>query len=307
MVKTMNQTTQTIDKKYIEAAKALYPNVSPNDKVIFIGVDPRETMAYLIAKHSIEARAKNIKVLPLYAKDLRKAGFYTRPMMVEGTTGQFIDVIEDRPHSVEFSFTRFLVPFIARCLGIKGWVMFADCDFLFRTNLNYLFDDLSQLRTSADSFTIDEPPLALVKHKFESTTKTKMDGCLQRDYGMKLWTAFMCFNVNHSMLDKLVPEYVNSAAGMDLHQFDWLKYPSGEWGIDSIYGLPENYQTIPGHSRANHNWDSKLPPMIIHYTEKAPWFSGDNRNTTFSEEWWDEVEDWKTTIAATPRYTRIWE
>ena len=159
--------------------REMFPGVNPNDRVVFIGMDPRETMAYMVAKHSIEARSPGVKVFPLYAKALRQAGVYTRPMMVEGTTGQFIDLTENRPHSVEFSFTRFLVPFISRKLGLKKWAMFCDCDFLFRFNVNDLFEKLEQT----------DYPVALVKHNFKPTVAVKMDGCAQKDYNMKLWTA----------------------------------------------------------------------------------------------------------------------
>lgn len=279
--------------------KAVYPDINPDDRIVFIGLDPRETMAYMVAKHSIEKRSPKVKVLPLYAKSLRQAGLYTRSMLVNGITGQFTDTREQRPHSVEFSFTRFLVPHIARMLGVKGWVIFADCDFLFRFDINTLFDELEN--NAKDS------PLALVKHDFKPTTEVKMDGVLQRPYNMKLWSAFMCFNTQHTGLDSLTPAFVNEATGMQLHQFEWLYNSDKGTSIDSIYGLPENYQFIPGHSINSNNYIRAIGPLIIHYTERAPWFSGEMRITPNAEEWWDEVEEMKRTIVSTPKYTRFWE
>lgn len=269
--------------------KELYPGINPSDRVIFIGIDTRETMAYLVAKHSIEKRSPGVKVLPLYTKSLRQVGVYSRPTLIEGNTGQYIDVTENRPHSVDFSFTRFLVPYIARQLGLTGYVMFADCDFLFRCDMNHLFDELNT--------NYRDRPLAVVKHNFGTTTEVKMDGCLQLKYSKKLWSAFMCFNMQSPEVDVLTPEVVNKVDGMYLHGFKWLA------SEDSIVGLPEVYQYIPDHSEKN----TDQVPKIIHYTERAPWFHGEMSKTSWSHSWWSEVEDWKKSVVATPRYTRLWE
>ena len=270
--------------------KGLYPNINPEDNVVFIGLDTRETMAYLVAKHSIERLSPGVKVLPLYTKDLRQAGIYSRTMITEGTTGQYIDELEDRPHSVDFSFTRFLVPHIARELGIKGYTIFCDCDFLFTQDLNPLFSYLNTIFIDA--------PLAVVKHKFPTYTVNKMDGCSQVSYNNKLWSAFMCFNTQHKDLDSLTPCLVNKASGMNLHQFGWLNGGEG-----NIVALPERFQFIPGHSQPELNL-----PFVIHYTEKAPWFVGANntKGDIYSDLWWDEVELWKQTVSKTPRGSVLW-
>lgn len=267
----------------------MFPGVEPNDNVVFIGLDTRETMAYLICKHSIEQRSPGVKVFPLYTKALRQAGLYSRPLLVEGTTGQFVDVIETRPHSVDFSFTRFLVPYISRLLGLKGYSIFMDCDFLVLEDLNKLFTELNN--------SYSERPVAVVKHQFPTYTDKKMDGCLQVSYEKKLWSALMCFNTQHYLLDSLTPEKVSTMPGLYLHKFQWLPTE------DVLVGLPEEYQFIPDHSEDN----TLSPPKIIHYTEKAPWFTGINQSCSFSGIWWDEVEAWKKTVATTPKCTRIWE
>lgn len=275
--------------KTVSALKEMFPGVKPEDNVVFIGLDTRETMAYLVAKYSIERRSPGVKVFPLYTKALRQIGLYSRPTLIEGSTGQYVDVLETRPHSVDFSFTRFLVPTIARALGLKGYVVFADCDFLFRTDLNSLFDILNKDYVAN--------PVAVVKHQFPTYTEVKMDGCLQLKYEKKLWSAFMCFNTQHYLLDSLSAESVNQMPGIYLHTFKWLPDES------AIVGLPEEYQFIPDHSEDN----TDKPPKIIHYTEKAPWFSGPNRSCSWSGMWWDELELWKQWVASTPRLTRIWE
>ena len=85
---------------------------------IYIGYDSREDIAYQVCKHSILARQPNADVRPLVQKELRDAGWYTRPV--------------DKLASTEFTFTRFLVPELAE---FKGWAVFMDCDMLLTTEV----------------------------------------------------------------------------------------------------------------------------------------------------------------------------
>ena len=84
---------------------------------IYIGYDSREDVAYEVAKLSIEEHATiPVNIIPLKQKKLRSEGIYTRQ--------------EDALASTEFTFTRFLVPYLN---DYEGWAIFVDCDFL----LNY--------------------------------------------------------------------------------------------------------------------------------------------------------------------------
>ena len=85
---------------------------------VFVGYDPREDIAYQVCKHSIIARSKDAEVYPLKQKELRDAGWYTRPT--------------DKLASTEFTFTRFLVPELA---NYKGWAVFMDCDMILTTDI----------------------------------------------------------------------------------------------------------------------------------------------------------------------------
>ncbi|MCT7486379.1 hypothetical protein N5T98_04980 [Aliarcobacter cryaerophilus] len=49
---------------------------------------------------------------------------------------------------------------------------------------------------------------------------TKFLGEKQTKYNMKNWTSVMMFN--NAKCKALTPEYVNTAPGLDLHQFKWL-------------------------------------------------------------------------------------
>ena len=52
---------------------------------IFIGYDGSERIAYDVLKYSIEKNTRaNIKIIPLYHKELRRQGFFQRPWRIGG-------------------------------------------------------------------------------------------------------------------------------------------------------------------------------------------------------------------------------
>jgi len=76
---------------------------------VYIGYDPREDTAYEVLKFSIERITMNpIKVVPLKRPVVERMELYNRKHEV--LYGQPYDIIDGRPFSTEFSFTRFLVP-----------------------------------------------------------------------------------------------------------------------------------------------------------------------------------------------------
>lgn len=282
---------QNNDRINVQAVKELFPGVEERDRIVFIGFDSRETTAYQVLKFSIMKTSPGVKVFPLYARDLRQAGLYSRPMLVSGNSGQFIDTTENRPHSVEFSFTRFLVPQICRILGHKGWALFMDCDMLVTQDLNDVFRKLEQ---SGGAF-----PLAVVKHNFKPEKTIKMDGVSQLAYNRKLWSAVMFFNNFHYKNEILTSDRVNTAEGMYLHNFHWL--PGSD--EDTMIGLDENYQFIPGHSNTN----LATTPCIIHYTEKAPWFKGEfEEKGYYADIWWEYSMKYRESLGGTAKYTKWW-
>ena len=77
--------------------------------------------------------ADDVDVVALRLHELKGQGLVTRP--------------DDPKASTQFTFTRFLVPHLNR---YKGWALFVDCDFLFRSDVNKLFemksyDELSKI------------------------------------------------------------------------------------------------------------------------------------------------------------------
>jgi len=95
---------------------------------VYVGYDSRLNNVYEVCKHSI-LRHSNVNVLPIVQQELRDKHIYTRP-------------IDDKA-STEFTLTRFTVPLLNK---YTGWALFCDCDFLFLTDVNELFN--TKLSTS---------------------------------------------------------------------------------------------------------------------------------------------------------------
>lgn len=199
---------------------------------IFIGFDPREAIAYDVAKKSAEQWG-SFEILPLKQTELRADSIYTRPI--------------DPLSSTEFSFTRFLVPELT---NYDGWALFIDCDVLFLESPKSLFE-------LAD----DNYAVMVAKHDYRPTKKTKMDGKIQHMYPRKNWSSVVLFNCSHPSNKALSKDIVNNETGQFLHRFMWLNDEeigsiSHEWNwLVDWYHEPED-----GH------------PKLLHYTEGGPWF-----------------------------------
>lgn len=179
---------------------------------VFIGFDPRETVAYNVLAHSINARASQpVTIAPLALSQL--GGLYTR---------------ERNPlQSTDFSFSRFLTPYLS---GYEGWSVFMDCDMLMR-------DDIAGLWALRD----ERYAVMCVKHDHQPREDTKFLGAVQTKYEKKNWSSVMLFN--NARCRALTPEYVNRATGLELHQFKWL-------GNDELIGsLPQRWNHLVGYDQ----------------------------------------------------------
>lgn len=158
---------------------------------VFIGFDPRETVAYHVCSQSILSRSSSpLAITPIYLENIKK--------------------IFDRPReqqSTDFAFSRFLVPYLS---GYKGFSIFMDCDMLVRCDITEL---LQYASTDHD--------VCVVKHDYVPKTTTKFLGAKQTVYPCKNWSSVMLFN--NDRCRALTPEYVNRASGAELHQFMWAK------------------------------------------------------------------------------------
>ena len=159
---------------------------------VFIGFDPRETVAFHVLSQSIQARASQpVAITPVMLSQLE--GLMTR---------------ERNPlQSTDFSFSRFLTPYLC---DYDGWAVFMDCDML-------VLQDMAKLWALRD----DNYAVQVVKHDHVPEEDTKFLGAPQTRYEKKNWSSVMLFNC--AKCKALTPDYVNTADGLDLHRFHWLQ------------------------------------------------------------------------------------
>ena len=235
---------------------------------VYIGYDPKEETAYEVLKFSIERIAMNsIRVVPLKRPVVERMGLYNREHEI--LYGQPYDIIDGRPFSTEFSFTRFLVPALNM---YDGYALYMDCDMYVRTDINELFEMCDNKYY----------PLWCVHHKYEPKKGTKMDGKAQEPYHRKNWSSLMMFNCAHECNKKLTVKDVNTKSGRWLHGFEWL--PDKEADIGRI---PEDWNWLDGHS------DPKLEAKNVHFTTGGPWFKDwspkREQDTKYAVEWCNDA------------------
>jgi len=180
---------------------------------IFIGYDSREATAFHVASHSIHTRSS----LPVSIT----------PVMLSQLNGVF-GRDRDQNQSTEFSFSRFLVPYLS---DFEGWSIFMDGDVL-------CLDDVAKLWDMRDESYV----VQVVKHHHVPKEKTKFLGEKQTVYEKKNWSSVMLFQ--NSKCKALTPEYVNAASGLELHRFKWL-------GNDDLIGeIPHRWNHLVDYDPA---------------------------------------------------------
>jgi hypothetical protein len=236
---------------------------------IYIGFDPREAAAFAVARESIRKRlTAPIQLKGLVLDSLQRQGLYWRP--TEKRLGRLWDVISGAPMSTEFAISRFLVPILH---NQGGWALFLDCDMLARGNLGRVFDELEQSNDAHKA-------VYVVKHEHIPDNATKMDKQIQTTYLRKNWSSFMVFNCDHPANKRLTLELVNSARGIDLHQFCWLN-------DDEIGELEPKWNYLVGHTTLPEGVD----PKVVHYTDGGPWFTG-FETVAYADDWRAELTRW---------------
>ncbi len=214
---------------------------------IFIGFDSREKVAYHVLSHSVSRRSSQpVSITPLMLGSLG-------PLMWR----------ERHPlQSTEFSFSRFLTPYLC---DFDGWSIFMDCDML-------VLDDIARLWALRN----DAYAVMVCKHDHVPEEDRKFLGQPQTKYQKKNWSSVMLFN--NARCRALTPDYVNTASGLELHQFKWLK-------DDGLIGeLP---------LRWNHLVDYNDPiddPANLHFTIGGPYFD-DYRDCSHAVLWRAELAD----------------
>ena len=213
---------------------------------IFIGYEPREAVAFSVLAHSIHARASvPVAITPLMLSQLKGRMWRERHPL----------------QSTEFSFSRFLVPSLC---GYRGWAMFMDCDML-------MLDDIAELWSLRD----DRYAVMVIKHNHVPPETQKFLSEPQTRFEKKNWSSVMLMNC--ARCTALTEDFVNSATGLELHQFKWL-------GNDDLIGeLPHRWNHLV-------DYDPPLPPeqlSNIHFTTGGPYFD-EFRNCGYADLWFAE-------------------
>jgi hypothetical protein len=223
---------------------------------VFIGYDDNETVAFHVLAHSIMRNSSiPVTITPIVKRHM--AGFYDRE--------------RSNLESTDFSFTRFLTPYLC---DYEGWAAFMDCDMLMLGDVA----DLWSLRD--DGFSV-----MCVKHNYRPIEDSKFFGQVQSKYEKKNWSSVML--LNNSKCEVLTPEKVAREDGMYLHQFRWV-------GSEAEIGeLPACWNYLVGvpHQQCRR-------PQLVHYTLGGPYFEK-YADCEFAEDWRAELA--RMNFAATDR------
>jgi hypothetical protein len=212
---------------------------------VFIGYDPVESVAWHTFANSIFTRSsKPVALIPVNLKNLE--GIYQRN--------------RDEKQSNEFSFSRFLVPYLC---NYEGYALFFDCDMLMRSDISEILD-----------ITHSQPGKAVyvVKHDYIPKNSIKYLNNIQYSYPKKNWSSVVLWNCAHPSNRLVDKDFINTASAMDLHRFNWLK-------DDEIGELDVRWNWLVGE------YDN--PPKDVknvHWTIGGPYFN-EYRHVDFSDEW----------------------
>ena len=208
---------------------------------IFIGYDPKEAIAFHTLVQSIMNKATiPFDIVPL---DIRNLPMYTRKM--------------DGKQSNEFSFTRFLVPYLS---SYKGISIYLDCDMMLRTDIGEVLKE------------VNDKPVYLVKHNYIPKNKYKYLGAKQYSYPRKNWSSFVVWNCSHDSNKLVTDSFVNTASAAKLHQFKFIK-------DDEIGELNVRWNWLVGEYN-----DPPDDVKNVHWTLGGPWLK-EYKDVDFADEW----------------------
>ena len=132
-------------------------------------------------------------------------------------------------------------------------------------------DDIAKLWQLRD----DRYAVMVVKHEHVPRETVKFLGEAQTMYEKKNWSSVMLMNC--AKCRALTPEFVNSASGLELHQFKWLA------GDDLIGALPAKWNHLVGYDPPD------TQASLIHFTIGGPYFP-EYRDCEYSREWFAEQD-----------------
>lgn len=209
---------------------------------IFIGYDNKVKIAYHVLTESILKNSSTpVTISPINLNNLKN--IYTRK--------------QDPLASTEFSFSRFLVPYL---MNYNGWAIFIDSDMVMLSDITKLWN----LRN-------EKYAVQVCKHDYVPSSKNKFLNNPQTAFAKKNWSSLMLMNT--SKCKTLTTEYVNTKSGLELHQFKWLD--------ESLIGeLPLEWNWLVGE------YPYKKDVYNIHFTEGGPYFK-EYKNTQYADKWFE--------------------
>lgn len=208
---------------------------------VFVGYDRDEIVAYhSLCASILEHASQPVRFTPINLASLG-ATFHRERLAQQST---------------EFSFSRFLTPFLS---AYTGWSLFMDCDMLVRADIAELF----ALRE-------DRHAVMVCQHNYVPRDEVKFLKNPQATYAKKNWSSVMLFN--NARCRALSPGFVNTASGLELHQFRWLETE------DLIGALPLEWNWLVGEYPFN------AEARIAHFTRGGPYFSA-YEDCDYADEW----------------------
>ena len=219
---------------------------------VYIGYDPKESISWHVLVQSLmETTSMPLSIKPVNLRNL--SAIYKRD--------------HDNRQSNEFSFSRFLVPYL---MNYSGHALFMDCDMLVRSDISEIFDLATDQQTKA---------VHVVKHDYTPKDDVKYLGQKQYAYPRKNWSSVILWNCSHPKNKQVDLDFVNKASGAELHRFTWLE-------DDEIGDLDIAWNWLVGE------YDLKqLGTNVknVHWTVGGPYFN-EYENVDFADEWFKMKE-----------------
>ena len=213
---------------------------------VFIGYDEGEKIAYHILAESIRRNSSQpVSITPLCLSNIPQ---FTRD--------------KQENQSTDFAFSRFMVPTLR---NYSGYSIFMDCDMMFRGDIAELWSKRNMIYS-----------VMCCKHDYEPKQGVKFRGAKNEKFEKKNWSSMMIFN--NSLCSKLTPNFVNTATGLELHQFKWLN------NEDAIGSLPLEWNWLVGE------YDFNPDAKNVHWTLGGPYFK-DYADSDYANEWFKLYAD----------------
>ena len=213
---------------------------------VFIGYDEGEKIAYHMLAESIRRNSSQpVSITPLCLSNIPQ---FTRN--------------KQENQSTDFAFSRFMVPTLR---NYNGYSIFMDCDMMFRGDIAELWSKRNMIYS-----------VMCCKHDYEPKQGVKFRGAKNEKFEKKNWSSMMIFN--NSLCSKLTPNFVNTATGLELHQFKWLN------NEDAIGSLPLEWNWLVGE------YDFNPDAKNVHWTLGGPYFK-DYADSDYANEWFKLYAD----------------